>query len=177
MSFWTDTALPSVGGFVGSKVVGGMIYNVVGPTITGFAGAKAEPFVRAATTALGGAALSWAAGNFLSRKMEQAVWLGAVVSVSHSLLKAVLPDNIQSAIGLSGMGDDLSERMKRAVAQRVQQELSGVGNYLTQPELRPQMAGVGEYITDVALRRQNGYAGSPGGDLRDYDVSRTETTF
>lgn len=177
ISFWTDTALPSVGGFIGAKMVGGMIYGIVGPTITGAIGAKAEPFVKAATTAIGGATLAWAAGNFLSKKMEQAVWLGTVVSVSHALLKAVLPDNIQSAIGLSGMGDDLSERMKAAVAQRVQAELSGVGTYLTQPDLRSQMAGMGEYVTDVALRRQNGYAGSPGGDLRDYDVTRSETTF
>ena len=53
-----------------------------------------------------------------------------------------------------------------------------MGAFLTQNQLRDQsMDGVGEFITDVQLRRQNGYAPTPGGDLRDYEVNNTETNL
>jgi hypothetical protein len=55
--------------------------------------------------------------------------------------------------------------------------VAGVGTYLSQPDLASQMNGVGEYVNDVGLRATAGYSATPSGDLRDYDVARTDTSL
>lgn len=184
VSFWTDTALPVTAGFLGSKVVGGAVFGLVGEKLLGVkSGDKAAPFVRAGSNAIAGAALAWAAGSFLGRQYEEPIWLGTVVSVAHDLLKALLGGTeIAKAIGLEGFGEDLTKKMQEAVARRVQAELSGMGTYLTAEALQRQSAlqGIGhhgEFLTENALRRQSDYAPTPGADLRDYDVARTETAL
>ena len=182
VSFWTDTALPSVAGFLGAKVAGGFVHGLVEKT-----GLLAKlpapqytvPVVRAINTAIGGALVAKAVGMVKGRNAEDKAWLGTVVAVAHDLLKAFLGGTqIGNAIGLSGFGN----AMEDAVAARVKRELAmsgavlnGMGTYLDVTDLQRQ--SMGEYITDVQLRRQNGYSASPSGDLRDYDVARTETNF
>jgi hypothetical protein len=180
VNFWIDTAAPAAGGFAASKVIGAMIYE--GLDKVGLVKAlplQAVPYVRIAANAAGGAALAWAFGKFVDRKWEQPIWLGTVVAVAHDVLRLLIGGtDIGKAIGFSfsGMGNDLEERMKAAVERRVA-ELAGVGTYLNQTDLQRQMSGYGEFVTNTGLQRQPGYAASPGADLRDYDVARTETAF
>jgi hypothetical protein len=182
VSFWTDTALPAAGGFIGSKLVGGMVYGLIGEKLLGVAATDAAaPWVRAGADALGTAVLSWGVGKFISKPMGEMVFLGGVVSIAHSILKALLGGTeIGKSLGLSGIGEDLTERMKEAVTRRLEAELSGVGAYLNENDLRVQMAGmngVGEFVTETALRLQPDYGPTPAGDLRDYDVTRSETSI
>jgi len=184
VNFWIETGVPAVGGFVGSKFLGAIIYDNLGKKLTDAVGAAAEPFVRAAGNAVAGAVLAMGVGKILKKpKMADGIWLGTVVSVAHDLLRAILPASIKSAIGMSGLGEDVSSRMREAVARRVEAEMAGLngtngmGTFLTQREMEPQMSGLNEFITDTELRRQNGYSASPAGDLRDFDVTRSETTL
>lgn len=195
IGFWTETGIPVVGGFVLSRTLGAKVYGFISEKIT--LPTAVAPFLRIASDAVSGAALSWAVGRFLpignKAKIAQGIWLGTVVNVAYSVLKEVLPSGVKDAIGLSGLGQnsDLSSKMRDAVARRVEAELSGygmsayltqresrldgMGAYLTQRALQDQ--GVGEFVTDRQLRSQNDYGPTPSGDLRDYDVARTETTF
>jgi len=76
------------------------------------------------------------------------------------------------------MGDDMSDRMKDAVVNRVRQNL---GAYLTKNALRTNMArpvsgrGVGSYATQANLR--TAYDPSPRGMASDYDVTNPDTTL
>jgi hypothetical protein len=182
VSFWIDTAFPATAGFLGAKVAGGFVQGLVEKT--GLmsklpAPEYTVPIVRAITTAIGGALVSKGIGMVKGRNAEDKAWLGTIIAVAYDLAKAFLGGTqIGNAIGLSGMGNSMQD----AVAARVRRELamngavlSGMGTYLDVTDLQRQ--SMGEYITDVALRRQNGYSASPSGDLRDYDVSRTETNF
>lgn len=177
IKFWTETALPATGGFLGSKVVGGMIFGLVGEKLLGVSSVdKSAPFVRAGADAIGGGLLAWAAENFLkNRKMADAIWVGTVVSVAHTILKALLGDtDFGRSIGLSGLGNDISSALHERVKSRVEQSLSGHGTYLTRQDTQSQL---NEYVTEDRMRLRGGYAPSPGGDLRDYDPARTETAL
>jgi hypothetical protein len=183
VSFWTETALPTTAGFLGSKVAGGFVHGLVEKT--GLlsklpAPEYSIPVVRAITTAIGGALVAKGVGMVKGRGAEDKAWLGTIVAVTYDLLKAFLGGTqIGNAIGLSGFGNN---EMQNAVAARVQRELmmsgavlNGMGTYLDTDDLQRQRMGA--FLTDEGLRKQNGYAPTPGGDLRDYDVSRTETNF
>lgn len=183
VGFWTDTALPLAGGIVGTKLAGSFLTGLIEKaTATMALPDIAKKVIRIATDVLGASILSMLATNFLGKKRGDAVFMGGVASIAHTVLQQALGGtDIGKTLGLSGLGDDLTEKMKNAVAQRVEAELSGLngmGTFVTQNALRQQsMDGVGEFITDVELRRQNGYAPTPGGDLRDYDVNSTETNL
>lgn len=178
VKFWTETGIPAATGFFGSKAIGGMIVTQVNKVeaISKMIPSAAAPFVRMAADAMGGGLLAWATSRFYSRKAGDAVWLGCIVNVAHTLLKQFLGNTaFGRSIGLSGLGDDLADRMRDAVAQRVQNDLRGLGNglgtYLTAPQTR-----LGEYVTEGQLRTGSEY--SPGGGgLREYDVRNQETGF
>lgn len=190
ISFWTDFALPAAGGFLATKVVGKMIHTGIGKVVTLPTGGFGK-VVRIGSDVLAASALAWAAGRFLGRKYEDKIFLGGVVAITHTVLKELIGGtDIGKAIGLDGLGEDLSSQMKEAVAQRLEAELSGVGNagsFLTERDMIPQPAinGVGDhgvngadlaaFVTETALRMQPGYA--PTSDLRDHDVTNTETTL
>jgi len=183
IGFWTDTALPVAGGFIGAKLAGGFVWGILGEQV--FKVTTADTLgkvVRIGSDVLGTSILSWAVGNFIGKAMAEKVFLGGVVSVAHSVLQMLLGGtDIGRAVGLSGMGNDIADRMRAAVARRVQASLAGhMGTYLNINELQPQgMAGgrLGAYVNITDLASQAGYVGSPGADMRDYDVSRTETSF
>lgn len=185
VGFWTDTALPLAGGIVGTKLAGSFVAGLIDKaTATMALPDIAKKVIRIAADVLGASVLSMLATNFLGKKRGDAVFMGGVASIAHTVLQQLLGGtDIGKTLGLSGLGDDLTEKMKKAVAQRVEAELSGlngVGTYVTERMLahNQMMEGnVGEFITDVELRRQNGYAPTPGGNLRDYDVNNTETTL
>jgi hypothetical protein len=183
VGFWTDTALPLAGGIVGTKLAGSFVAGFIEKaTATMALPDIAKKVIRIAADVLGASVLSMLATNFLGKKRGDAVFMGGVASIAHTVLgQALGGTDIGRTLGLSGLGDDLTDKMKNAVAQRVEAELSGLngmGTFVTQNALRQQsMDGVGEFITDVELRRQNGYAPTPNGDLRDYDVNNTETNL
>lgn len=177
IKFWTETGLPAVGGFLGSKVVGGMVFGLVGEKLLGVSSTdKSAPFVRAGADALAGGLLSWGVQTFMrNKKMADAIWLGTVISVGHTILKALIGDTeFGRSIGLAGIGDDVSNALRDRVRQRVERSLSGHGSYLTQEDTQPQLA---EFVTEDRMRLNSSYAPSPNGDLRDYDVTRTETAL
>lgn len=176
--FWTETALPATAGFIGTKVAGGFIYGFVGEKLMGLTGAEAHaPYVKIGSQAIAAAGLSILIGKFVGQKQGQAVFVGGVIAVTHALLKQILGGTqIASAIGLDGLGDDLSSRMRDAVRRRVEQNLQGYGAYLTL-ERGTQMNGLDAYVTERELRARQGFAPSPGADLRDYDVARSDTSF
>jgi hypothetical protein len=191
VDFWTETALPAAAGFLGTKVVGKMIHSGIGSLVTLPAGGFGK-VVRIGSDVLAASGLAWLAGRFIGRNMEDKVFLGGVVAITHSVLKELLGGtDIGRSIGLDGLGEDLSSQMKQAVASRLEAELSGgvgnTGSFLTERELIPQpsIAGdagvngdmVGAFVTETALRMQPGYAPTPGGDLRDYDPTNTETSL
>jgi hypothetical protein len=181
VKFWTETAVPAAAGFVGTKTVGVIIRDSLSKVValpTGVMGSV----VRVASDALAASALAWLVGRFVGAKQGEAVFLGGVVGITHSVLKEVLGGTtIGNAIGLNGFGDDLSERMRQAVAARVASELSGydgMGHFLNMEDLNTRMVpGLGEFITDEALRGKVGYSASPSGRLADYDVTNDSTTF
>lgn len=178
VAFWTQTAIPAAAGFVGTKTVGSMIQGALGKVVTlptGIPGAA----VRIASDALAASGLAWLVSRFVGAKQGEAVFLGGVVGITHSLLKEVLGGTtIGNAIGLSGLGDDLSERMRQAVAARVASELSGLGEHITMDSLQNRMVpGLSEYVSDTALRARAGYGASPSGRLSDYDPTNDSTTF
>lgn len=185
VDFWTKTAVPVAGGYIGSRLAGKFISDgIKGYVAAQLVGNPAlVKAVEIGSEVLGVSAMSWAAGRFLGKDLGDKVFLGGVVSIAHAVVKMLLDQiapTISAQLGLSGLGSDLSERMKAAVSQRVARELQGygMGAYLSAENLRAQrLNGLGEYVTDTALRSQRGYAPTPGGDLRDYDVNRTETTF
>ncbi len=166
VSFWTETGLPAASGFFGSKAVGGFIYNYI-PNAVLTAVPAAQPYIRAGVDALGGAGLAWLVGRFVGKKQGDAVWLGTVVNVAYSVLKNLLGGtDVARMIGLDGLGDDLADRMKAEIANRVQASinggrLNGLGSYLRQTNLN-------EYVTEGALRMQPSYA--PGNALGDENV-------
>jgi len=99
------------------------------------------------------------------------------VNVAYSLIRQVMNQfapGLAASIGLSGLGNDLSERMKDAVTQRVRASL---GSYLTAGGLQRNMVRpMGTYATRGALAHDT-YDPSPRGDLRDYDVANNETSL
>lgn len=179
LSFWTREALPAAGGFVLSKVAGGIIYDLAEKAgIANVLGPSAKPYVRIVANGVGGAAASVILGRmiFRSKEIERGLWIGTVVSVAHSILKELLGGtDIGRTIGLDGLGDDVSDRMREAVARRVAQDLSGFGTYMTRDSLQRQ--GIGEYANMTALRNQPEFAPTPSADLREYEVNSTETRF
>jgi len=175
--FWTETGVPAAVGFFGSKALGGLIHQY---TLTQFAGIGPTsvyyPFTKALADTVAGAALAWGAGRFYNKKAGDAIWLGTVVNVAYSLLKSLFGNtSIGQMIGLSGLGNDVSDRMKEAVVRRVQASL---GSYLTTDALRTNMVrgNMGSYLTKRDLA-QNTYDPSPRGNLMDYDVTSTETAL
>lgn len=176
VQFWTETGVPAAVGFFGSKTLGGIVhawtvekFAGIGPTSPYF------PYTKALADTLSGAGLAWAAGRFYSKKAGDAIWLGTVVNVAYSLLRSLLGNtDIGRAIGLSGMGDDLSDRLKDAVTQRVRQSLSGYLN--TSALRRGTSAAMGTYANETTIARGT-YAPGPRADLRDYDVASTETAL
>lgn len=164
--FWTETGLPAASGFFGSKAVGGFIYNYL-PNAMLTAVPQAQPYIRMGVDALGGAGLAWLVGRFVGKKQGDAVWLGTVVNVAYSLLKNLLGGtDVARMIGLDGLGDDLADRMKAEIANRVQASinggrLNGMGSYLRTTNLN-------EYVTEPALRLNPAYA--PGNALGDESI-------
>jgi hypothetical protein len=184
VAFWTDTALPLAGGIIGTKFAGSTIAGLIDKATGTIALPDiAKKVIRIAADVLGASVLSMLVTNFLGKKRGEAVFLGGVASIAHTVLQQTLGGTeIGRTLGLSGLGNDLTDRMKNAVAQRVEAELSGlnggVGAYLNQTALQRQLdGGVGEFVSDRELRAQNGYAPTPSGSLRDYDVNNTETTL
>jgi hypothetical protein len=181
IKFWTETAVPAAAGFVGTKTVGSMLQGAISKAITlptGIAGSV----VRVASDAVAASALAWLVSRFVGSKQGEAVFLGGVVGITHSLLVEVLGGTtIGKAIGLSGFGDDLSDRMRQAVAARVAAELSGypgMGEHITMDALQTRMVpGLSEYVSDEALRARSGYSASPSGRLSDYDPTNDSTIF
>jgi hypothetical protein len=166
VKFWTETGLPAAVGFIGSKTVGGMVITQIAKVdaIKKMIEGKVAPYVRVACDAMGGGLLAWTTSRFYSRKAGDAVWLGTIVNVAHSILKVLFGGQQWAKdLGLSGLGDDLADRMREAVAQRVQNDLQGLGEYMTAGKTR-----LGEYVTEGALRSRSGY--TPGGRLGDNDV-------
>jgi hypothetical protein len=179
-AFWMQTAVPAAGGFIGTKMVGGIIHGVVSK----FAGSPmgiAGTVLRLGSDVLAASGLSYLAGRFLGRKYGEAIFVGGVVGITHSVLRELLGGTaIGSAIGLSGLGADVEDRMREQVARRVEAELSGMGAYLTQDALTPQAlhGGMGAYLTerdmvpqvpDTLLRSSAAFAPSPSAGVADYD--------
>jgi hypothetical protein len=176
LRFWTGTAIPAAGGFLGTKMLGGMLYGTLSNVLPIPAGI-ADKVVRIASDVLAASGLAWAVGRFINPRMASNVFLGGVVGIAHSVLRELLGGTtIGNAIGLSGLGTDLEDRMREAVAARVNAEMSGydggMGHYLSLEDLSGRTAtpsGVGEFVTDAGLRNSYGYAPTPGANLRDYD--------
>lgn len=175
--FWTETGIPAAGGFFGSKALGGLLHQY---TLTQFAGitptSAAYPYTKALADTVAGAVMAWATSRFYSKKAGDAIWLGTVVNVAYSLIRQVLNQfapGIAASIGLSGLGNDLSDRMKEAVTQRVRASL---GSYLTVNAGRNTVRPMGTYAT-VNNVRNDSYDPSPRGDLRDYDPTNQETSL
>ena len=176
--FWTETGVPVTVGFFASKSLGGLLHAQtlerfagIGPTSAYF------PYTKALADTVAGAGLAWLVGRFYNKKAGDSVWLGTVVNVAAGIIKQVLNQfapGIAASIGMSGMGDDLSDRMKEAVTNRVRASLSGYLNTtaLQRNTVRP----MGSYATAGALSRDT-YDPSPRGDLRDYDVASNETSL
>ena len=169
VKFWTETGLPAASGYFGSKAVGGFVMSLLPAAVTSQVPAVAQPYLKMAIDAVGGSVLAWAVGNFYSKKAADAVWLGTVVNVAHSLLKQLIGGTeIAKTIGLDGLGDDLANRMRDEIARRVEASvnggrLNGVGSYL-----RTTNTNLNEYVTDRALRMRPAYA--PGNALGDENV-------
>ena len=176
VKFLSETAVPGAVGFFASKVAGSFILDgaaKMGVPIP----AVAQPYAKMAADALGGATLAYLVSRFYNSKAGDMVWMGTVVNVAHALLKQVLGGTaIAKTIGLDGLGDDLADRMKRAIADRVAGRLNGMGAYLRSTNVLPSRGGVGEYVTEGAMRMQSSYSPT-GGDLRDYDVTNQENGF
>lgn len=177
VSFWLNTGVPSVLGFVGSRTLGNRVYEQISsrvnvPTVI-------APVAKIASHAAAGATLAYVAGRFLplaSRaKIAQSLWLGTVISVAHSVLLEFLPSNVKSAIGLSGMGENLSVRMREAVQRRVRNNMHGLNAYMTRREVSG--LPVGSFVTEREMRSQSGYSALPTGALNDYDVANPASAF
>ena len=174
--FWTETGVPAAVGFFGSKTLGGLVHQY---TLTQFAGigptSPYYPYTKAVADAVSGAALSWAASRWYNKKAGDAIWLGTVVNVAYSLLRSLFGNTSWGQmIGLSGLGNDVSDRLKEAVTRRVQASL---GSYLNEGTLRRNtVRPMGTYATVDRLRTDT-YDPSPRADLRDYDVASNETAL
>ncbi len=166
--FWTETGLPSAVGFFGSKAAGGFIYNQLPVSLLQNIPAAAFPYVRMGADALGGSLLAYLVSRFIGKKQGDSVFVGTVVNVAYSALKALLGGtDIAKTIGLDGLGDDLASRMKQEIANRVAGHLNGMGSYLRTTNLVPR-GSMGEYVTESALRSSSAY--SPGDRLGDSDM-------
>ena len=176
--FWTETGVPVTVGFFASKSLGGLLHAQtlerfagIGPTSAYF------PYTKALADTVAGAGLAWLVGRFYNKKAGDSVWLGTVVNVAAGVIKSVLNQfapAFAASIGMSGLGDDLSDRMKEAVTNRVRQSL---GSYLTRGALARNTARpMGTYAT-VSRLNSDTYDPSPRGDLRDYDVASNETSL
>lgn len=177
VKFWTETGAPAAVGFFGSKALGGIIHQY---TLTQFAGitptSAAYPYTKALADTVAGAVMAWATSRFYNKKAGDAIWLGTVVNVAYSIIRQVMlqfAPGVAASIGLSGLGSDLSDRMKAAVTERVKASL---GSYLTVNAGRNTVRPMGSYFTTGDMR-SNTYDPSPRGDLRDYDVASTETAL
>ena len=171
--FWTETGVPAAVGFFGSKAVGTFVMDMVAKAVT--IPAVAAPFAKIAANAIGGGLLSWAVGNFYNKKAGDAVWLGTVVNVAHSVLKQLLGGTaVAKAIGLEGLGDDLERAMREQIAARVQNSLNGMGSYLRTTNVMTGSGRLSEYVNTSGLQARPGYAPGPAGDLRDYDIANQE---
>jgi hypothetical protein len=176
VSFWTETGVPATVGFFGSKALGQMVYNYIPVTLLTTVPAV-QPFFLAGTQALSGAGLAWAAGKFLGKKQGDAVWLGTVVNVSYTLIQTLLntyAPGMAASIGMSGMGDDVSSRLKDAVTKRVQASLSG---YLTVGKLKTNTARPlhGSYMTVDSLSRKTSYSPATRMSMGENDVANDST--
>jgi hypothetical protein len=177
VKFWTETGVPAAAGFFGSKALGGMLMSYVPPTVMAQIPAAAQPYAKMAADSVAGALISWAISKYYDKKAGDAFWLGTVVNVSYSLLKQLLGGTAFAAtIGLSGLGDDLADRMKAEIARRVQTSinggrlngtggrLNGMGSYLRTTNVR----NLNEYVTESALKASAAY--SPGNRLGDENL-------
>lgn len=177
VSFWTETALPGAAGYVASKSLGQMIYNYIPVTLLTTV-PQVQPFFLAGCQAVAGAGLSWGVGKFVGKKQGDAVWLGALVNVSVTLLTTLLQTyapSIATSMGLSGLGNDVSDRLKEAVTKRVQASLSG---YLTTGHLRNNTARNllhGTYMTTDSLSPKTAYSPATRMSMADGDVANDST--
>ena len=167
VKFWTETGLPAAGGFFGSKALGGFIYNQLPNALLQNIPSAAFPYVRMGTDVIGGSVLAYLVSRFVGKKQGDSIFIGTVVNVGYSLLKALLGGtDFAKTIGLDGLGDDLADRMKAEIANRVQASinggrLNGMGSYLRTTNLN-------EYVTEGAMRLNNAF--SPGNALGDESI-------
>lgn len=200
--FLMNQAAPAALGYGLSGVAGKTVYDYVGVRVTGLLGTmgpKADPFVRIACNALGGSLVSWIAGKVpmaAVKRMAGGLFMGTVVRVGVELARTLLDQfapGMSARIGLSGygLGNDTNSMMQRAVRERLARELGvgaylnmrdmgvatmqGVGTYMNQGDMA--RGTVGEFVNDQQLRNRLNYAGSPRADLRDYDVTNTDTVL
>jgi hypothetical protein len=177
VKFWTETGVPAAAGFFGSKAAGSFVMSFVPPAVMAQIPAQAQPYAKMAADSVAGALLAWAIGKYYDKKAGDAFWLGTVVNISYSLLKNLLGGTAFAAqIGLSGLGDDLADRMKSEIARRVQASvnggrlngtggrLNGMGAYLRTTNAR----NLNEYVTESALKSSAAY--SPGNRLGDENL-------
>lgn len=171
VKFWTETGVPAAAGFFGSKFAGGFVVDMLSKVWT--PPAAAAPYVKMGADALAGSGIAFLLSNFGMKKQADSFWLGTVVNIGHALLKQLLGGTeIAKKIGLDGLGDDLADRMKEAIAERVNGALNGygMGSYLRTTNLN----GIGEYVTENALRMRPAYSATPGANLKDYDVTNQD---
>lgn len=179
VKFWTETGAPAAVGFFGSKTLGGIIHTY---TLTAYAGitptSASYPYTKALCDTVAGAVMAWATSRFYNKKAGDAIWLGTIVNVAYSIIRQVMltyAPSVAASIGLSGLGSDLSDRMKQAVTERVKASL---GSYLTVNSMQRNTARpMGTYMTVNSLSAKTAYDPSPRGDLRDYDVANNETSL
>jgi len=146
VEFVTGTALPLVGGFVGTKMAGALIYGPI-QKMVGVTGVF-DDVLRFGTNLLGASGLAYVVGMVTKdRRMADNVFLGGIVSIFHDLLSKLLAGtDIGRAIG---MGQDLSEELKHRIAESVRHEVErGVGD-------------MGAFVSAQALEQANPYLG-PG---------------
>lgn len=150
INFWTQEILPLAGGFIGTGVVAGMARKLLKIEDKG---------IMKHVTNAGGAVILGAGTALLLKdpKLSARVFAGGLVYTLYGILSDVLKDTaIGKTLGFSGLGDDaddLTEELKRRIAESVQEEIQGEGvsDFLTTQNLE-QGSVVEDFLTEQALQ-------------------------
>lgn len=163
VKFVTETAIPLVGGFVGSKMLGAVVYGPI-QKATGVTGV-ADDVLRFGTNLLGASGLAWVVGYVTKdRKMADNVFLGGIVSIFHDLLSKLLAGtDIGRAIGMgeNELSEELKHRISESVRSEVERGTAGMDAFVNaqsleqaNPYLGPgqRVQGMGDFATQQAIQ-------------------------
>jgi len=161
--FWMNWVAPMGIGFFGSKLAAYQLANLIlGDDATKKAKYWDKPYMKAAWQ-LGSGVAGGAVVGLVSRSREGGIWAakliaGSVLASALTLLEQQdTYKKLTGTSGLSGLGADVSDELKRKIAASIRKEIesaegvAGLRDFVTADNLPTGVEGMGDFVTTEEL--------------------------